>query len=116
MFPCWKKEKTMSDNNEETYTPSEFEKEFQKNFELIKPQIDEQLKIASAAMTKATQLSEEYGIPFYGHVSHAGQHYIPRSIDKKFSEVDRDFLAQLAEMDTYQLNDAYGWEHSQICY
>jgi len=104
-------EKKMSD-----YTPSEFEKEFQKNFELIKPQIDEQLNIASEAMRKAVTLSEEYGIPFYGYISQAGQYYIPVSVNDKFSNIDRDFLAQLAEIDSYELGDAGGWQHSQLCY
>ena len=86
--------------------------------------ISEQLKIASDAITKAENIAEQYGIPFYAGCSPLGQSYFPESFYDKWknpnpdSETD-EYEDQRNLLNTFGLYKSeycdYGWEHSAVC-
>lgn len=106
-----KKTKEMS----ETETHASLEAEFIALGTLQNKEIQEHLDAANAALSKAIELSEKNGIPFYSNISFIAQKYTPRTFQSKFGELD---------MDSEALNDFYnnrpreysGWEHSAVCY
>lgn len=89
----------------------DLEKEFNKVVEIAKIKIIEQIKIASEALSKAEKISEEYGIPFYAHISPISNTYIPATYNDKWSSLDEE-----------EVNGVYidpdlsdGWRHSAVC-
>lgn len=89
---------------------SDLEKKFEEVQALALKEIREQLNIASEALSKAEQISEEHGIPFYSHVSPLSQGFKPNSFYEKWGELENvdDYLEFSPECE--------GWQHSAVCY
>jgi hypothetical protein len=91
---------------------TELEKEFLKAKEEAEKEIQKYVDEASHALRKAVKASENYGIPFYSHISFLSNTYTPRSYDEKWSEVDQDWASDVADI----YSDGYpGWQHSAVC-
>jgi len=92
---------------------SALEREFRKAIPSAISRIDEKLALASKYLDEATAISEETGIPFSASISYLGQSYTPASLEKKFPELERDFVNDLTG--TYNEYGGAGWEHSAVC-
>jgi hypothetical protein len=105
------------DDTEETSDDddtSKLEAEFQKVYDDHNEEICEQLRIANAAIGKAEELSEKYGLPFDAGVSPLRQAYWPNSYSDKFGELDTDFVGNVT--DCFSEYHEGGWEHSAVCW
>jgi len=92
----------------------ELEAEFKKVVDDHMQEIEDQLKIASDAISKAEELSEKYGLPFRAYVSPLSQSYFPTTFSDKFGELDSDFVSEIAGAWSEYPSEG-GWEHSQVC-
>jgi hypothetical protein len=109
-------ENTMSQENEESNP--ELEAEFRELIDSHTNEINSYLAQAEAALDKAIEVSEKYGVPFYANISSLSNGYVPKSFTaSKFSALDRDVLGEMTEVyDSY--GDIYsygGWVHSAVC-
>ena len=94
------------------------EEEFDKVSDEATALINEQLDIASAAITKAEEIAEKYGIPFGSCVSPLGQSYLPNSFPEKWKDLSEDKIEELNgefACDWANVMDGYGWQHSSVC-
>lgn len=106
----------MMDENEDTKN-TELENEFKKLIETVGKQIAAKVAEADRLMDEAIELADEHGIPFYSSgISQLGQAYVPNSFTEKFSELDRTLVEELTDVSEYTLDEAYGWQHSQVCW
>jgi hypothetical protein len=94
---------------------SQLEKEFEKLIDTVGEQIAAHVATAVQSLKAATDLADQYGIPFFTNVSELGQPYIPDSFRNKWGTLDKEFVANLTEVGSYELNSSYGWQHSQVC-
>jgi hypothetical protein len=102
----------MDDDSEKEFVETDMEKEFKKAQEVAMEKINAKIAEAAVALSEAVKVSEEYGVPFTSEVSFLYNTYTPDSFEEKFSEVDRDWLNEVAEIYV----DGYsGWEHSAVC-
>ena len=101
--------------NEKTEEELKLEEEFTALVEKVTEKIDEQLAIAEKALAKAEKISEKYGIPFHAHISPLSQDYTPVSFQKKFGELDKQFVTDVLGIWPGGEYDCEGWEHSAVC-
>jgi len=92
------------------------ELEFLELVETTGKEIQDKLVEATKLLREATELSRKSGLPFRSNISEAGQAYVPSTYPEKFAKLDKDKVADLLEIGTYTLENADGWEHSQICW
>lgn len=91
------------------------ESEFESLLSEIGDQIQDKVRQAEKLLKEACELADEHGVPFFTNVSLLGQPYVPESFETKWQDLDRDFVANLTEVASYDLGSAYGWQHSQVC-
>lgn len=97
------------DEDDKTPEQLKLETEFEALYNKHVKKIEEQLNIAAKAISKAEELSEKYGIPFYAGVSPLSQSYTPGSLDE---DLDKDFISDLTGI---YPGEYEGWEHSAVC-
>lgn len=93
---------------------SELEKQFIEAQKEAVEKINEQLNVASRALAKAEKISEKYGIPFSSGVSPVGNTYTPEAFEKKFGDLDRDFIGEITDWSSCP-GEYSGWEYSAAC-
>lgn len=109
------------DNEEETESElsdeeqAALEEKFQKAYEKASSKINKQLEIAREAISKAEEISEEYGIPFCSDITPLSMSYRPESYSEKWGDLDGD-LNELTGGEIYSLPEYEGWEHSAVCW
>lgn len=91
------------------------EKEFEDLTASVGLEIQDKIVQAERLLNEACALSDKYGIPFFTNVSLLGQPYVPEYFEIKWSDLDRDFVANITEVMATDLGSAYGWQHSQVC-
>ena len=73
--------------------------EFQREFRLANNKASEliakHLSDAEEALSKAVDVSEEYGVPFSSGISFLSQNFHPSTTSEKFPEVDSEFINEL---------------------
>jgi hypothetical protein len=92
---------------------SEMERDFRKAAHHADDLIQAKLDEASAAINEAVKIAERYGVPFRSHVSTLSNEYFPRSTEKKYPELDREFIQNIT--DTYNEYESSGWKRSAVC-
>lgn len=94
---------------------TDLEKEFEKIFDEIHPQIQEKLAAAARLIDEAEALAEEHGVPFRPEktIMFCRPSYIPQSMQEKFPDLDSDFWTQVC--DAWGGYDYEGWQQSQVC-
>lgn len=92
---------------------NQLETDFEKAFNEVHDQIQLKLTQAAKLIEEAVKLSEDSGVPFKPEepLTFVRPSYIPRSMEKKFPDIDQDFVAELTDAYGY---DA-GWQWSQVC-
>lgn len=91
---------------------SKLEKEFAKAAKEANKLINAELKKVKAAIKKVEDISEKYGVPFYG-IGPIFQTYTPTSFAEKFpkqAEYHYDLDLGQNSPDEYE-----GWAHSAVC-
>ena len=105
----------------EIYKDEEHELEFslEKEFELVYnshiKEIESKLAIASHHLREAQALAEQYGIPFSSSISFIHNSYMPTSFDKKFGQLDQDFVSDFTGVYDPYGDYSSGWVHSAVC-
>lgn len=100
----------------EVESNSDLEKEFQAAYDKALPLIKEQLREARDALTRATAIANEYGVPFRSGVSPLAQGYIPTSFEEKFSKLDSEIVSDISGVYDPHGDGLYpGWQHSAVC-
>ena len=95
---------------------NQLEEEFVALMDSVGEEIAAQIKIATEALRKATELSDQHGIPFYANVSELGQPYVPYSFTDKWKGLDKNLVASYTEVHPGDLSDYNnGWSTSQVC-
>lgn len=106
------------ENNKELDEKSDAEKaleiEFSKVCQTITPQIKEKIDLAAKLIEEAEGLSEKHGIPFRAKVSFIYNSYIPQSLDKKFPDIDDEFVSEETGVYKFEYGGG-GWQHSAVC-
>ncbi|HVI42688.1 MAG TPA: hypothetical protein VM577_18745 [Anaerovoracaceae bacterium] len=90
------------------------EAKFKKAYDKAVAKIEEQIEIASEAISKAEEISEKYGIPFHSSITPLSQSYRPASFSEKWAGLE-DSLDDLTDGELYGVPDYEGWEHSAVC-
>lgn len=103
------------DLEEEKEENPELEAEFMSVLNKHHSKIEEQLKIARKAISKAEKIAEKYGIPFDADVSPLSQTYTPASFEEKFGELDKEYVCEQIGIWPGGEYDCEGWEHSAVC-
>src|SRR5277367_6154618 len=93
----------------------ELEAEFKAVVEAHLEEIEEQIQIATDAISKAEELSEKYGLPFRAGVSPLRQSYYPTTFHSKFGSLDQAVVSDITGAYSEYHNDGAGWEHSAVC-
>lgn len=93
---------------------NDLEREFEKQFNEVHSQIQENLRQAAKLVEEAVALSEKYGIPFRPKVGFPFRmSYLPESMKDLFPDIDTDFVSELTEAHGYW--EYGGWQTSQTC-
>ncbi len=92
---------------------SDLERQFRLQSIKTLKEIHKALEQADEALSKAEELSEKHGIPFYSSVSRLRQGYTPSTIQSLYAGISNEFVRTYSGV--YNDYDE-GWEHSQICY
>ena len=104
-----------SDLEEVPLSDGQLEQQFETMADSVGAEIQTKLQQAEKLLNEACELADEHGIPFYTNVSLLGQPYVPEAFQSKWRDLDRDFVANITEVASYDLGSAYGWAHSQVC-
>ena len=91
------------------------EAQFEELASTVGEEIQEKIRQAEKLLQEACNLSDQHGIPFFTNVSLLGQPYVPEAFESKWTDLDRDFVANITEVAAGDLGSAYGWQHSQVC-
>jgi hypothetical protein len=99
----------MSDN--------QLEEDFIKLMDDVGEQINAHMQQALKSLKAATDLADQYGLPFYAAVSGLGQSYIPYSFGTQWGALDKELVASYTEVHPDDLAERYttGWQLSEIC-
>ena len=99
----------MSDN--------QLEQDFIQLMDDVGEQIKAHMQQALKSLNAATDLADQYGLPFYAVVSGLGQSYVPFSFNTQWNSLDKDLVASYTEVHPDDLTDRYtnGWQLSEIC-
>lgn len=81
----------------------------------VQSQIEENLKKADDFLRAAEKISVENGVPFSSPVSRLRQNFWPASVDKKFQDLDSEFIESLTGVYHNSEYDGEGWAHSAVC-
>lgn len=92
----------------------ELEKQFKAVYDEHIQEINVHLEKASEELQKAVKISEKYGIPFGTNISFLGQNYTPRSLEKKWKDLDQDIIQEVSDYEI-SFNEYDGWQHSAVC-
>lgn len=105
----------IADIEECPVSDARLEKEFETLADSVGAEIQSKLKEAEKLLNEACALADEHGIPFFTNISLLGQPYVPEAFETKWNDLDRDFVANITEVASYDLGSAYGWQHSMVC-
>jgi hypothetical protein len=103
----------MTDENDEKETA--LEKEFTLAANTLNSEIKSYLITASEQLRKAVELSEKLGVPFDSPISFLNNSYTPKSFQKKFKDLDQDFVESVTGVYQEYGFEYGGWEHSAVC-
>ena len=93
---------------------NELELLFKAEAKKAKDEIKNLLTIATSAIKKAEKISEKYGVPFHSYVSPIGQSYFPKTMEAKFTGLDKQFICDLTGAYHSEFGTE-GWQHSDVC-
>jgi uncharacterized protein (DUF302 family) len=93
---------------------TDLEKEFERVFDEVHPQIQDKLAQAAKLIREAEALSEKHGIPFRPkeEIMFCRPSYLPDSLNEKFPDLDSEFWNAVTDAWAY---DYQGWQQSQVC-
>jgi hypothetical protein len=98
-----------------TINKNKLEKEFEELANSIGEQIQNHLELAAKELRAAMALADQYGIPFFANISSLGQPYVPSSFIDTWSDLDKEFVANLTDTTTNDLRYGGGWQISELC-
>lgn len=93
----------------------DLEAEFEVVAQEAKAKINEKLQVAIKALNEATDIADEYGVPFYSNISELGQNYVPSTLAEKYKGIPQNIVEEATGV--YVNEDLYGrgWERSALC-
>lgn len=97
--------------SEEDRELTDLEKKFKETYDQAVQEIANKEAEATKSLKEAVKLCEKYGVPYNFRISFIYNNYTPSSFEKKFPDLDYDFVGEITEVwDEYP-----GWAHSAVC-